>query len=132
MDYKRANRVFLYMILASLIFSLGYGAVYSLYGWEMNVLLNNFFSEVVVLIPAVIAILVSREPFREVIPFKKIKVSSGLLSAVYGALLMPVTTFIAMATMMVVKNHIEGMSDEILSMPMWQMLFSIGIFGPFV
>ena len=132
MDYKRANRAFLYMILAGIALAIGYAEAYLYLGWDMDAILNNFLSEMTALIPAMLVFFVSRDSFREVIPFKKIRVSTGLLSALYGIVLMPLATFVTMVSMLFVENHVEGMTDQLISMPMLPLLFSVGIFGPFV
>ena len=132
MDYKRANRVFLYIIVVSILFAVAYSVWYLLTGSDLNVIVNNLLSEAVVLIPALAAVLISRAPIGTVIPLKRIKAGSAALCVIYGVLLLPIATFTTSVSMLFVKNTVNSMAVEILQMPWWQMLFSIGIFGPFV
>lgn len=132
MDYRRANRAFLYMILASISFVAIYTAWYTRTGRDISVVLNNFLSEAIVLLPALAVVLFSGDSLKSVIPLRRIKVSSVALTVVYAILLFPIATFASSLSMLFVENRIEGMADQIVSMPMWQILLSVGVFGPFV
>ena len=132
MDYKRANRAYLYMILAT------YGLIvvvtlwYSVGGNEINILINNVLSEAVVLLPAIAAVLYSGEKLSVLAPMHKIKASSVFLTLVYVIALFPMVAFVNTISMFFVENTVTELSGEIMEMPMWTMLLSIGIFGPFV
>ncbi|MBQ9590753.1 MAG: CPBP family intramembrane metalloprotease [Butyrivibrio sp.] len=132
MDYKRANRAFLYMILSTL------GLVVVLSLWYLNggpvlsIFANNLLSESVILIPAVAAILYSGEKLSVLIPFHKIKLSSVFLTVVYVFTLFPMVAFVNSISMLFVENTVTAISDDVLAMPMWVMIFAIGILGPFV
>lgn len=132
MNYKRANRSFLYMILATLAFTLLMSYWIILTGSSLSIFTNNALSELVVLIPAIAAILYSGEKITEVIPFKKIKISTLFMIAIYVITLFPLVSFVNSVSMLFVENMVSSISDEVLAMPMWTMLLSIGIAGPFV
>ena len=132
MDYKRANRAYLYMILSTLALIILLTAWVFSTGNEFSILANNVLSELVILIPAIATILYCGDRLRVVIPFKRIKISSALLTVLYVVMLFPLVTFINSVSMLFVDNTVVGLSDQILGMPMWQMFLSIGIFGPFV
>lgn len=132
MDYKHANRAFLYMILSTL----GLVVVLSLWylngGSVLSIFANNLLSESVILIPAVAAILYSGEKLSVLIPFHKIKLSSVFLTVVYVFTLFPMVAFVNSISMLFVENTVTAISDDVLAMPMWVMIFAIGILGPFV
>lgn len=132
MDYKRANRAFLYMILSTL----GLVVVLSLWylngGSVLSIFANNLLSESVLLIPAVAAILYSGEKLSVLIPIHKIKLSSVFLTVVYVFTLFPMVAFVNSISMLFVENTVTAISDDVLAMPMWVMIFAIGILGPFV
>lgn len=132
MDYRRANRAFLYMILSTI----GLVFVISLWylngGPEISILANNFLSEAVVIIPAVAAVLYSGEKLSVLVPFHKIKASSVFLTIVYVICLFPLVACVNYISMLFVENIVTAISDEVLAMPMWVMIFAIGIFGPFI
>ena len=132
MDYKRANRAYLYMIISTLALVLILTVWVFNTGGQFSILANNLLSELVILVPAVAAILYSGDRLGVVIPFRRIKISSALLTVLYVVLLFPLVTFINSVSMLFVDNTVVGLSDQILGMPMWQMFLSIGLFGPFV
>ncbi len=132
MDYRRANRAYLYMILSTIAFV----AVYTIWifrtGQDVPLVANNIISEMMILIPAIATVLYAGDRLGVVIPLKKIKLPSVLFTALYVVLLFPLVTFVNSLSMLFVDNTIAGLSGEIVMMPMWQMLLTIGLFGPFV
>ena len=132
MDYKKANRAFLYMILATICFTLLYTVWMIGTMTAMPVMLNNFLSEMMVFIPALAMVLFHGDRISVLVPFKKIRISSALLIPVYVILLFPLVVFLNSLSMLFVNNTVVEMADQILELPIWQMILSIGIFGPFI
>lgn len=132
MDYKRANRAYLYMILSTIGLMLVISLWYLNGGFSLNILVNNILSEMVVLIPAVAAVLYSGERLSVLIPFHKIRVSSAVLTFVYVIALFPLVTFVNYVSMLFVENKVNSIAGEVLKMPIWLMIASVGIFGPFI
>ncbi len=132
MDYRRANRTYLYMILSTLAFAV----LYSLYvlsdGRQMSLLANNLLSEAIILLPAVAGVLYSGDRLRVLVPFKPIRISSALLTLLYVFLLFPLVAFVNSLSMLFVDNTVLEITDQIFELPFWQMFLSIGIFGPLV
>ena len=132
MDYKRANRAYLYMILSTLALVLLLTAWVFTTGGSLSIIASNILSELMILVPAIATILYHGDRLGVLIPFKRIKISSALLTMLYVVLLFPLVTFINSVSMLFVDNTIVGLSDEITGMPMWEMFLLIGIFGPLV
>ena len=132
MDYRKANRAFLYMILATMCFTLLYTVWMIGTMTAMPVMLNNFLSEMMIFIPALAMVFFHGDKISVLVPFKKIRVQSALLIPLYVLLLFPLVVFINSLSMLFVDNTVVQMADQILALPLWQMVFSIGIFGPFV
>lgn len=132
MDYKKANRAFLYMILATICFTLLYTVWMIATMTAMPVMLNNFLSEMMVFIPALAIVFFHGDKISVLVPFKKIRIPSALLIPLYVVLLFPLVVFLNSLSMLFVNNTVVEMADQILELPMWQMLLSIGIFGPFI
>ena len=132
MDYRRANRAYLYTVIATLVFSFLYVA------WLMNgeedipLTLNNFISEAVVLLPVLAVVLYSGDKLGVVIPMRKLRIPTVFLTMLYTMLLFPLVSFINSISMIFVGNEVMEMSDQILSEPVWTMILFVGIFGPFV
>jgi hypothetical protein len=132
MDYRRANRTYLYMILATIGLVLAISLWYLVGGPVLSVLINNVLSELVVLIPAVAAVLYSGERLSTLIPLHRIKVTSALLIPLYVLALFPLVSLVNYVSMLFVENTVTSIADQLIGMPMWIMILSIGIFGPFV
>lgn len=132
MDYKKANRAFLYMILATICFTLLYTVWMIGTMTAMPVILNNFLSEMMIFIPALAMVLFHGDKISVLVPFKKIRIPSALLIPLYVLLLFPLVVFINSLSMLFVDNTVVEMADQILALPLWQMILSIGIFGPFI
>ena len=132
MDYRRANRTYLYMILVTIGLVLVISLWYMIGGSPLSILANNFLSESVVLIPAVAAVLYSGEKLSTLIPFHKIKLTSALMIPLYVLALFPLVSLVNYVSMLFVENTVSSIADQLLDMPLWMMILSIGIFGPFV
>ena len=132
MDYRRANRAYLYTVLCTLAFTVLYTIWVLRGGKELSVAMNNVISEALCLLPVLAVVLYSGDRLGVVIPLRKIRISSALMTLLYTILLYPLVTFINSLSMLFVDNTVLEMSDQILAMPLWEMLFFIGLFGPFV
>ncbi len=132
MDYKRANRAYLYMILSTIAFVIIYSGWIIVTGSQISVIMNNAFCELMILIPALIVVLFSGDKLSVMIPLKKIKISSVLFTLLYTVMLYPLSILANAISMLFVENRVVELADQILKLPMWQMLISIGLFGPFV
>ena len=132
MDYRRANRTYLYMILVTIGLVLVISLWYMIGGSPLSILANNFLSESVVLIPAIAAVLYSGEKLSTLIPFHKIKLTSALMIPLYVLALFPLVSLVNYVSMLFVENTVSSIADQLLDMPLWMMILSIGIFGPFV
>lgn len=132
MDYRRANRTYLYMILSTLGLVLAMSLWYANGGPTVSILANNILSEGVVLIPALAAVFYSGEKLSVMIPFHKIRIKTVLLVILYVIMLFPMVTFVNAVSMIFVENTVSAISGDVLKMPMWVMILSIGILGPLV
>ncbi len=132
MDYRRANRAFMYMILSTIGLVIILSLWYMNGGNELSILANNVLSEGVVLLPAIAAVLYAGEKLSVLIPIHKIKISSALLTVLYVLTLFPLVAFVNSISMIFVDNTVSAITGEVLSMPMWSMVLAIGIVGPFV
>lgn len=132
MDYKKAGRAFLYMILATICFTVLYTVWMIGTMTAMPIILNNFISEMMIFIPALAIVFFHGDKISVLVPFKKIRIPSALLIPLYVLLLFPLVVFINSLSMLFVDNTVVEMADQILELPLWQMILSIGIFGPFI
>jgi hypothetical protein len=73
MDYKRANRAYLYMILSTLALVLLLTAWVFTTGGALSITASNILSELMILVPAIATILYHGDKLGVLIPFKRIK-----------------------------------------------------------
>lgn len=132
MEYRRANRAFMFMILSTILMGVLISAWYLTSGEELSVLWNNVLCELVVIVPAIAAVLYSGESLGSVIPLKKFNIVSVLLTILYVFALFPLITLVNSISMIFVENMVDSISDSVIAMPMWIMLLSMGVISPFV
>ena len=127
MNYRIANRGFLGMVLLHLavVAALLIGNVTS-----MSILLNLFLSEMMLAVPALLALLFSGERPNRVLCFHRMKFTSVLMVIVFTFLMGPLTTFLNAVSMLFVDNAVVDMSGQMLEYPFPVMLFMMAVFGP--
>lgn len=131
MNSKKVNWIFLSIILmhfavVALITLLAWK-----YGIELEIVPNFLLSQGIILAPALLGVLLSKENLPGLAGFHKIKVSSAFKILLFTFLSMPLTSLINMVTMLFVDNTVAAISGEVLEAPFLVMLSIIGIFGPF-
>lgn len=131
MNAKRANWLFLIIIILTMMMILMINVLYLIDGTQLSVIMNNLLSEMCGLMPAIAFVLVSGDKFSEIIPIKPVRVPVLLLIPVVLILVFPVIILINAFSMLFVDNTVLSASGQIISEPMWKMLLSIGIFAPF-
>ena len=132
MDYKKANLAYFFMILSTFVLVIIVSALTQVTGMQLSIPMNNVLCEMMILVPALAITMYSGESLSAVIPLKKIKISTALLSVVYVVTLTPLVDLVNYVSMLFVDNVVDSISGEVVELPMGVMLVSIGIFGPFV
>lgn len=130
MNSKKANRLFLSVVLLHfvLIAVLIVGSPF----FSLEIIGNLLVSQMVILLPALIFLLFGKEKIKiEDLGFRKIKVSTAFLVAVYTLLCMPLVTVVNAVSMLFVDNTVAALSSDILAVPFPIALFMIAMFGPF-
>lgn len=132
MNAKRANWLFLCMILCNLVITTGVQIICQVFWIDMSLATTNFIAEMSMFVPALIFILCTGDRFIDMFPVRKIRIQTALLVPVYLILIMPLCFFANSVTMLFVENTVASISGEILSMSLPLMVGSIGIFAPIV
>ena len=127
MNYRKANLGFLGMVLLhfAVVIVLLVGRITS-----MSILMNLFLSEMLLVVPALTALLASREKPGRVLCFHGLKFTSVLMVVVFTFLMGPLTTFLNAVSMLFVDNAVTDMSGQVLEYPFPVMLFMMAVFGP--
>lgn len=149
MTSKRANQLFLTMILTHIAASL----LLSVFGayFKIGIIVNFLLAEAILMGPALLFLLVTRaeyvpgagaagpmrsgaaampQPVRPT-AFRRIRISTILMIALATVLLMPFVTVLNALTLFFTDNAVAAMQGDVLSLPFPVMLFIIGILAPF-
>ena len=114
MNYKKVNWSFLGMVLIHLLVVFALVILGSNY--TMGTVTNLFVSELLLVIPAFIALLCSREAPNRVLGFHRLKISTVLMIFLYTALMSPLTTLLNAISMLFVENEVSSMSGEVVQL----------------
>ena len=130
MNSKKANRLFLSVVLLHfvLIAVLIAGGQF----FSLDIVGNLLVSQLVILAPALFCLLFGKVKVKAGdLGFRKIKVSTVFLVALYTFLCMPLVTVVNAISMLFVDNTVAALSSEILVVPFPVALFMMAVFGPF-
>lgn len=130
MNSKKANRLFLSVVL--LHFVLIVLLIVSSPFFSLGIVGNLLVSQMIILTPALICLLFGKEKIKaRDLGFRKIRITTLLLVALYTLLCMPLVTVVNAISMLFVDNTVVAMSNEILELPFVAALVLIAMFGPF-
>lgn len=128
MNYRKVNWCFLGIIILHL------GVVGLLIAlrnvYSMGMVTNLLVSELILAVPAFLAVLVSREKPNRVLGFHKLKLSSVFMIVLYTFLMGPLTTLLNAISMLFVDNAVVSISTEVLNLPFLLTFFMMAVFGP--
>lgn len=126
---KKINFLFLSVLLLHLAASILLSMLL-LRSFSINLPVQMVVSELTILIPGFLFLLINNCDLTEWLPFHKLKWSSVGLTVLFTYLIMPLISFINVFSQLFDSNTVLGISDEIISMPAILMIFIMGIFGP--
>ncbi len=129
MSIKKANWLFLTVILmhfaivAILLFAGG--------RITLTITMNFLLSELTIILPAILFLLLARTKWNDALGFHKLKISSVFMIILFTFLIMPLITVLNALSMFIVDNAVASMQSDIVEISFPVMLFLIGIYGPF-
>ena len=130
MNSKKANRLFLSVVLLHFVL-IALLIVISPF-FSLGIIGNLLVSQTIILAPALISIWFGKEKIKSCdLGFRKIRISTMFLIALYTLLCMPLVTVVNAISMLFVDNTVLALSSEILELPFAPALFLIAMFGPF-
>ena len=98
--------------------------------FQLGMVPNLILSQLIVLLPAAIGVLLAKENPIKLAGFHKIKMSSVFMIILFTFLCMPLITLINAISMLFVDNAVASMSSDILEAPFMAMFLLMGILGP--
>ncbi len=97
----------------------------------LTITMNFLLSELTIILPAILFLLLARTKWNDTLGFHKLKVSSVFMIILFTFLIMPLITVLNALSMFIVDNAVASMQSDILEISFPVMLFLIGIYGPF-
>lgn len=129
MNSKKVNRIFLAVILLHIAVVWILGTLSSVF--TLTIVPNLIVSQLIILIPALAGVLLSKENIIKAAGFHKIKISTVFMIILFTFLIMPLIVVVNAVSMLFVDNTVAAMSGQVLEVPFFLMLLIIGIAGPF-
>lgn len=132
MDSKKVNWIFFAIILVHIVVVV-FISVISVRNpaYTLGIIPNFILSQSIILAPALVGVLFSKENLFRLAGFHKIRISTMFMIILFTLLSMPLTGLINAISMLFVDNTVAAISGEVLEVPFLIILFIIGIFGPF-
>ena len=131
MNTKRANWMFLAIVLSHAGLNLLVVFTPFLNVVVQNMALNVFVSEITIWLPALLFLLVSGNRPAVFCRLKKIHISTALMTVLFTVLVEPLITLVNAISMLVVENAVAGLSMQVTQLPLGGMLLGIAVYGPF-
>lgn len=128
MNGKKVNWIFLIVVLFNITTIVLLSVLYP--AFQLGMVPNLILSQLIVLLPAAIGVLLAKENPIKLAGFHKIKMSSVFMIILFTFLCMPLITLINAISMLFVDNAVASMSSDILEAPFMAMFLLMGILGP--
>lgn len=129
MNTKKASGLFLTIILVHL--AAAAGLRFYVPPFMRNMTGNILVSEMIIWVPAVIFLAVTRTNVFKLCRMRKVHLSSLLMTVLLAFLCMPLITLANALSMLFVDNTVAQMSPYIVSQPLAVMLLMMAVYGPF-
>ncbi len=128
MNGKKVNWIFLIVVLFNITTIVLLSVLYPVF--QLGMVPNLILSQLIVLLPAAMGVLLAKENPIKLAGFHKIKMSSVFMIILFTFLCMPLITLINAISMLFVDNAVASMSSDILEAPFMAMFLLMGILGP--
>lgn len=128
MNSKKVNWFFLTTILLHILIVVS--VVVFRYVFIQDIIGNFIISSAIIVVPALLFLLFSKENWKEALRFHKIKWSTAGMTVVFTFLIMPLTTAINAFSMLFVENEVIGLTEELLRLPFPVAFFFMAVSGP--
>lgn len=130
MKTKKANWMFLAIVLFHTVLSLLVSFVPAVYEVMQNMAVNIIVSEITIWLPAVLFLAVGEPRPVALCGMKKVHISTALMTVLFTLLLEPLITVVNALSVLVTDNTVAGISGQIIQLPLWGMLLGIAVYGP--
>lgn len=137
MNSKRIGVSYLLLVLMQILLVVGVSIYYMMPGAkELSITASLILAQLMNVVPVFFLILIGRKDrsekvFTDVLGFRRIKISTALMTILYTILLMPLSTLANAISMLFVDNTVGSIAGAVLEVPFVVMFFLIAILAPF-
>ena len=122
---KRINRFIPVLFVSSIVLTILAGAVIAVTGVNIPLWGSYLISQAIVLLPALVYVAVHKINIIACMPYRKLRISDGLLSLLIGYTLIPLMLFINSVSGLFSTNYVQGSVQELVAYPFWLQLLII-------
>lgn len=131
MNTKKANWMFLVIVLSHVGLSLLAAYTPLLQAMAGNMALNIIVSEITIWLPALLFLLAGRNRPAVFCRIRPVHISTALMTVLFTALMEPLITVVNAVSMLFVENTVAGLGDQLTRLPFFSMLLGVAVYGPF-
>lgn len=124
---KRINRFIPVLFISYILLSILAGAVIGVMDINMPLWGSYLISQAIVLLPALIYVAIHKINIIVCMPYRKLRISDGLLSLLIGYTLIPLMLFINSVSGLFSTNYVQGSVQELVAYPFWLQLLIIAV-----
>ena len=129
---KRINRFIPALFISYIGLSILTGIVIGVMDINMPIWGSYLISQAIVLLPALVYVAVHKINIIACMPYRKLRISDGLLSLLLGYTFVPVMLFVSNLTSLFSTNYVQDSAEELLAYPFLVQLLIIAVLPAFV
>lgn len=124
---KRINRFIPVLFISYILLSILAGAVIGVMDINMPLWGSYLLSQAIVLLPALVYVAVHKINIIACMPYRKLRISDGLLSLLFGYALVPTMLFVSNLTSLFSTNYVQDSVQELIAYPFVVQLLIIAV-----
>lgn len=138
MNSKRIGVSFLLTIVIEFFYVFGISIFFAVTeSGELGIVENLILAQMLNVVPLFLVVLIGRRKdrsekiFSDVLGFRRIKISTALMTVLYTILISPLSTLANAISMIFVDNAVNEIAGDVLDVPFVVMFLVMAVFGPF-
>ena len=124
---KRINRFIPVLFISYILLSILAGAVIGVMDINMPLWGSYLLSQAIVLLPALIYVAIHKINIIACMPYRRLRISDGLLSLLFGYALVPTMLFVSNLTSLFSTNYVQDSVQELIAYPVVIQLLIIAV-----
>lgn len=124
---KRINRFIPVLFISYILLSILAGAVIGVMDINMPLWGSYLLSQAIVLLPALIYVAIHKINIIACMPYRRLRISDGLLSLLFGYALVPTMLFVGNLTSLFSTNYVQDSVQELIAYPFVVQLLIIAV-----